>query len=160
MEGPARGNPLDDRLMADLKEAMRRGDDLRRSVLRMLRSALRNEEIARQRPLTQQEAWQVVARQAKMRREAAEEYRRAGRVDLAEQEEAELEVLLEYLPPQMSEEEIRPLARDVALEVAAKSQKDMGKVMKILLARLEGRADPATVSKVVRDVLLELESGG
>ncbi len=158
VEGPERGNPLDERLMADLKEAMRQGDELRRSVLRMLRSALRNEEIAKQRPLTEQEAWHVVSRQAKMRREAAEEYRRAGREDLAEREEAELEVLLEYLPRQMSEEEIVPLARDAAMEVGATGQKDMGKVMKVLLARLEGRADPATVSKVVRQVLQEIGS--
>lgn len=160
MESPERGNPLDERLMVDLREAMRQGDELRRSVLRMLRSALRNEEIAKQRPLTQQEAWQVVTRQAKMRREAAEEYRKAGRIDLAEREEAELEVLLQYLPRQMTEEEIRPLARDAIREVGAVGPKDMGKVMKLLLARLEGRADPATVSKVVREVLQDIGTGG
>lgn len=144
---------LRQRLDEDLKQAMRSGDTLRRDTLRFLRSSIHNEEIAQGKELDDQGIQDVIAREAKRCRESIEAYRAGKRDDLVAKEEAELGVLLEYLPQQLSREEIAGLARQVAQEVGAHTPADKGKVMKALMPQVKGRADGSLVSAVVDELL-------
>lgn len=148
---------LKERLLQDLKEAMRARDELRVSVIRMLRAAVVNAEKEKRRELSDDEVLEVISREVKRRLEAASEYERAGRQDLAEKERKEAEILRSYLPEQLSEEEIRELARKVIEEVGAVGRRDMGKVMGNIMPRVRGRADGKVVSEIVRQLLEELE---
>ncbi|HZU07860.1 MAG TPA: GatB/YqeY domain-containing protein [Chloroflexota bacterium] len=145
---------LKERLEADQREALRSGQTLRLNTIRLLRSALRNEEIAQGRPLTDQEVVELVlARQIRQRREAIAEFQKAGRQDLVDREEAELQVLLGYLPEQLSEAELEVLARAAIAEVGAQSPRDHGKVMARLVPQVRGKADLGAVSQLVQRLL-------
>ena len=145
---------LNERLAADLKDAMRQRDELRRSVLRMTLAALHNAEIAaRGQPLDDAAELAVLTKEAKQRRESIEEFRKAGRPDRADQEEAELAILAGYLPEQAGRDEILSAARAVIAETGASGARDIGKVMPVLMERLRGRAEGREVSEVVRELL-------
>ncbi|GBD10845.1 hypothetical protein HRbin23_00495 [bacterium HR23] len=144
---------LQERVQKDMQDAMRRGDTLRRDVLRLLRSAFAYEQIARGHPLSDQEAVAVLQREVKQRRESIDAFRAGGREDLAAKEERELAILLEYLPQQLSREELVDLARRVIQETGAKGPADKGKVMGRLMPQVRGRADGATVNAVVSALL-------
>ena len=135
---------------------MRQGDTLRRSVIRYLRAAIGNEEIAKGAPLDDDGVITIINRQVRQRRESIEAFRKGNRLDLARQEEAELAALVEYLPPQMAREEIATLARQVIGEVGAKGPADKGKVMGRLMPQVRGKADGAEVNAVVMELLEEL----
>ncbi len=144
---------LKEQLAADLKEAMRQRDELRRGVLRMTLAALHNAEIAAGGALDEAAGVTVLAKEAKQRRESIEEFRKAGRPDRVEQEEAELAVLSAYLPQALSREEIVEAARQVIQETGASGAKDIGKVMPVLMERLRGQADGREVNEVARELL-------
>lgn len=147
---------LHERVMADLKEAMRSRDEVRKSTLRMVRAAILNEEKAEgATELTEKDIQAVIAQQAKQRRDAIAEFEKAGRDDLVAKEQAELEVLLEYLPRQLTEEEIETAARAKIEEVGATSMAQMGDVMRPLMAELGDRADGRMVNQIVRRLLSE-----
>jgi uncharacterized protein YqeY len=150
---------LRQRLMDDMKTAMKQGDKRRVGCLRMLRSRLLEREVAL-RPekgpdyeIEDPEATAVIATYAKQRRESIESYRAGGRPDLADNEEAELQIIQDYLPEQLSEERIREVVREVIEQSGASSAKDMGGVMKLVMARLRGAADGKLVSQIVRESL-------
>ena len=145
---------LQDKLTEDMKSAMKAGDTLKVSVLRLLRSELKYAEIAKGQPLTEDDVLQATAREAKKRREAIEQFEKGGRTDLVEKETAELKILSEYLPEQLSEQEVAGIAREVIRELHATSKADKGKVMGALMQRLRGKADGKMVNVVV-DRLLE-----
>ncbi len=145
---------LKDRLVEDLKQAMRQGDERRKSTIRLLRAEITNAEIERGRELSDEEVLAVIAKQAKQRRESVAEFARGARQDLVDQEEEELQILLSYLPAQMSRDEIEVLARQVIAEVGATSQAQMGQVMRRLMSQLKGRADGSLVNQVVREILM------
>ena len=145
-----------DRLQADLKTAMRQRDQLRRSVLRYLLSEVHNQEIARQRPLSEEELLALLSRQAQQRRDSIEAFQKGGRQDLVDKERSELEVILEYLPRQMSPQEIEEVARKVIQEVGAQGPQDMGRVMGRLMPQLRGKAEGRVVSQVVTGLLRSL----
>lgn len=144
---------LKDRLLEDLKDAMRRGDDTARETIRLLRSALSYAEIEQRGALSPEAEVAVIQREIKRRREAMEQYERAGRTDRAAQEQAELAILQRYLPAMLSDDEIAVAAREVIAQVGAQGPRDVGKVMGPLMARLRGRAEGATVSRIVRELL-------
>lgn len=144
---------LIDRLNEDLKEAIRAGDERRKLAIRSVKTALRNAEVAKMAPLDEGEMLAVVAKEAKMRREAIEEFRRGGRPDLVAEEEAELAVLESYLPRQLTEAEIEAHARSVIEALKATGQADLGTVMRRLMADLKGRADGRLVNQIVRRLL-------
>ncbi len=144
---------LKEKISEDLKKAMREKDEVRVRTLRMVIAAIKNFEVEKMREATDEDVVEVIQREAKKRREAIEEYEKAGREDLAESERAELAVLQEYLPKQLSEEEIRKLALEVIKEVGASSPKDLGKVMKVIMPRVKGRADGKVVNRIVREIL-------
>lgn len=144
---------LQERLIDDMKAALKAGDALRLSVIRLLRSELRNMEIAKGAPLTDDEVIQGVVREAKRRREAIEQFQKAGRADLVEKETAELKVLSQYLPEQLDEAEIVGIAQEVISELQATSKADKGKVMGALMQRVRGRADGRLVNQIVDRLL-------
>jgi len=144
---------LKDRLTEDLKQAMRQGDERRKSTIRLVRAAIINAEIERGEDLGEDEVLAIIAKQAKQRRESVAEFAKAGRQDLVDQEEEELQILLSYLPAQMSRDEIEVAARQVIAEVGATSMAQMGEVMRRLMSQLEGKADGSLVNQVVREIL-------
>jgi uncharacterized protein YqeY len=146
---------LKDKISDDLKQALKEGDDVRKRTLRLLLAAVHNAEIEKGGPLDDSGALAVIAKQAKQRRESAEEFRKGGRQDLVEREEAEEAVLQTYLPAAMSREEIVAAARKVIAEVGAQGPRDVGKVMPVLVKQLAGRAEGSEISAVVRELLAE-----
>lgn len=144
---------LKEQLSADLRDAMRQRDERRRGVLRLTLAALHNAEIAAGQELDETGIAGVLAKEAKLRRESIEEFRKVGRQDMAEKEKAELAVLSAYLPQPLSREEIVQAARQVIQEKGASSAKDIGKVMPVLMQQLRGRADGREVNEVVRGLL-------
>lgn len=151
---------LKEKLMEDLKEAMHSGERTKVSVIRLLRAAVINVEKERRRELEDDEILEVISREVKRRREAVEEYERAGRKDLAEREREEEKILLSYLPKQLSPQEIEGLARRVISKVGAVGRHDMGKVMGGIMPQVRGRADGRMVSEMVRKLLEEMEGEG
>jgi uncharacterized protein len=137
----------------NLKAAMKEGDTQRRKVLRLLLAALKQREVDSQSELSEQDAQGVLMAEAKKRREAIDEMDDAGRTDLADAERYELSVIEEYLPRQLSREEIEAIAREVIAEVDAATPRDMGKVMKAIMPRIKGQADGKMVNSVVKDLL-------
>lgn len=144
---------LKDKIREDLKKAMKERDEVRVRTLRMINAAIKNFEVEKMKEADDEDVIGILQKEAKKRREAIEEYRKAGREDLAKDEEAELRVIEEYLPKQMSEEEIRSLAMKVISEVGAKSPRDLGKVMKEIMPKVKGRADGKVVNRIVRELL-------
>ncbi|MCL5959355.1 MAG: GatB/YqeY domain-containing protein [Chloroflexi bacterium] len=144
---------LQDRIMEDLKDSMRRRDEIRVSVIRLLRASIKNAEVEKLRPLDDAEVLRVVEKEAKQRRESIYEFARGNRPDLVAREEAELAILLEYLPQQMSQDEVEAAARRVIAEVGATGPGDIGKVMPRLMAEVRGKADGRLVSQVVQGLL-------
>ena len=144
---------LKEKLDEDLKSALRAKDDLRKSVLRMLRSELHNEEIAVRGQLGEDGILNVISRQARKNRESISEFRKGGREDLAQKEEAELEILAEYLPAQLSQDDISAIALKTIQEVGASGPSDKGKVMSKLMPQVKGKADGAMVNSVVVQLL-------
>ena len=159
MVGPGSGGisridmPLKQQLSEDLKDAMRQRDDRRRDVLRYTLAALHNAEIEARGELDDEGIVDVLTKEAKKRRESIEEFRKAGREDRAQTEEAELAVLTAYLPEQLSREDVEREARAVIAETGASGPTDLGKVMPVLMQRLRGRADGRTANEVVRALL-------
>jgi len=149
---------LREQLSDDLKEAMRRQDDVRRRTIRSVLTALKQAETeldgsGQRVSLSEEDILVLISRQARQREDSIAEYQRGGRQDLVAEEQAELAILKAYLPKQLSRAEIEAQAREVIAEVGAVGPHDMGKVMKPLLARLKGRADSTLVSQVVRELL-------
>jgi uncharacterized protein YqeY len=146
---------LEERLLSDMKEAMKAREEgkERLSVIRMVRSAIKNAEIAKGRKLNEDEIIEVVAHEMKQRRDSIPEFARGGREDLVAKLEAEIRILQEYLPAQLGEEEIRRLASDTIAKVGATGARDLGKVMGALIPQTKGRADGRLVNKIVRELL-------
>ena len=149
---------LQEQLQAELLDAVRSKDDVRRSALRMLKSSILYAEKAKGEPLDDAELVQAVSREVRSRKESIEEFRKADRTDLLEREEAELAVIMAYMPEQMSREEISEVARRVIGEVGAQGPGDKGKVMGKLMGQLKGKADGREVNEVVTGLLQPLES--
>ncbi len=144
---------LKQKLMDDLKQSMRGGDKVRRSVIRLVMAAIKNAEIARQAALDDTDVLGIIAKEVRQRRESIEAFRLGNRHDLVAQEEAELAILNEYLPQQMTREEIIVAARRVIEEIGAQGPSDKGKVMPKLIAQLKGKADGREINAVVTELL-------
>jgi uncharacterized protein len=141
------------RIEQDLKEAMRERDTERRDALRLILSSLRSAEKELQRPLAEQEELQVLQRERKRRLEAAEAFRAGGREEQAETEDYELEVLEEFMPEPLGEDELEEIIDDAIAENGATSLRDLGRVMADVMPQVAGRADGSSVSQLVREKL-------
>ncbi|HEY5672709.1 MAG TPA: GatB/YqeY domain-containing protein [Malonomonas sp.] len=144
---------LKDQLTNDMKEAMKAKQTERLSTIRQLRSAIKNKEIDLKQELDDDAVVGVIGTLVKQRRESAQMYRDNDRPELADKEEAELAVLLDYLPTQLSEDELREIVAAVIAEAGVSSLKDLGKVMPQVIARTKGKADGKLVSQLVREQL-------
>ena len=137
------------RLKTDMKDAMRAKEADRLNTIRMLLAALKNKQIDVQRDLTEDDIVGVLSTEAKKRREAADSFRQGNRLELAEKEDAELEVIEGYLPQQLSEEEVAAIVDELIAETGASSKRDMGKIMGPLMGRIKGQFDGGRAKDIV-----------
>ncbi len=144
---------MKEKLNNDLKQALRDRDKIRTSCIRLVLSAVKNTEIAKRAELEETDILGVIAKEAKQRKESIEAFKRGNRQDLVAQEEAELAILMEYLPKQMSRDEIITAARKVIAEAGAHGLGDKGKVMGKLIPQLKGRAEGSEINTVVSELL-------
>ena len=146
---------LQERLTEDVKTAMkaREAGKSRLSVLRMVKASIRNIEIDRKKELNDEDVLDVLAKEVKMRRDSMDDFRKGNRPDLVAALEEEIAILAEYLPAQLSEEEVRALVDQAVSQAQATTAKDMGKVMAILMPQLKGKADGKLVNTLVRERL-------
>ena len=141
------------RLNEDLKQAIRGGDTVKRSGIRLVLAAVQNAEIARQADLEDGDVLGIIAKEARQREESIEAFKQGNRQDLVAQEEAELAILQDYLPQQMTRDEVIAEAKKIIAEVGAQGPSDKGKVMPRLIAQLKGRADGREINAVVTELL-------
>jgi len=161
-------NMLKDKIKADFKEAFKAKDQVKLSVLKMVNSEIGNAEINKRAKLIKngktenietasilndEEVLQVVGREVKKRKDSIEAFEKAGRLELAEKESLLAMALMVYMPEQLSEEKIRELAKDAMAKSEAKNEKEIGKIMAILMPQVKGKADGALVNKIVRELL-------
>jgi len=144
---------LIEEIEGELKDAMRARDAERRDALRLILNSLKGSQKELQRPLSEDEELQVLQRERKRRVEAAEAFRAGGREEQAASEERELEILEEFMPEPLGEEEIEEIVDDVIAEVGATSMADLGRVMADVMPQVAGRADGSQVSQIVREKL-------
>ena len=145
---------LKEQLTTAMKDAMRAKESVRLGTIRMILSAVKNKEIEKRQELDDSVVIEVLSTFVKQRREAAEVYRKNDRVDMAESEERELLIVQEFLPAQLSEEDVRALVDEVVTELAADSMKDMGRVMQVLTEKTKGQADGRLISELVKSKLM------
>jgi len=142
-----------EKFQEDLKEALKKGDNIRRDTIRLILSALNYSQIAKGAPLEEADFLAVLQKEATRRRESIEAFSKGNRPDLVAREEAELKVIKDYLPPALTQEEIIQAARQAIAESGAQGPRDMGKVMRLLLPQLKGRAGGQEVSIIVQGLL-------
>lgn len=141
------------RLNAEMVIAAKAKDKVRLSAIRMLKTALHNKEIDLIRPLNESETLQILSVMVKQRKDSIEQFTKGGRTDLVEKEEAELKVVQEFMPAQMSDDEVESVIKKTIAQAGAVSVKDMGKVMKMLMPQLTGKADGKMVGEKVKALL-------
>ncbi|HCN05149.1 MAG TPA: glutamyl-tRNA amidotransferase [Bacteroidetes bacterium] len=147
---------LAERITTDLKEAMKAGDKLRLETLRMIRaSVLEFEKSGAGRPMTEDEEIAILNQASKKRRDAIEQFEKAGRTEMAEKERAELAIIAQYLPAQLSDDEIRAELATIIASMGATSPSDLGKVMGMAVKGLKGRADGSTIQRLARELLTQ-----
>ena len=139
--------------MSDMKEAMKARDKVRLNTVRMIKSALMNEKIKAGHDLTAEEELTVLSREKKQREESIDEFTKANRKDLADETKQELAIVESYLPKQMTEEELNQAVSSAIAEVNAQGKSDFGKVMKVLMPKIKGKADGKAASNAVRKQL-------
>ena len=144
---------LEERLVEEMKQAMRSGDKLRLSTIRMIRTALKNREIETRKKLDEDEIFRVIQGMVRRGEESVEQFRAGGRMDLVEKETKEMEILKSYLPQSLSQEDILAVIDQSIQEIQASSLKDLGKVMKSVMSKLGGKADGKLVNQWVKERL-------
>ncbi|MBP1904317.1 GatB/YqeY domain-containing protein [Paenibacillus turicensis] len=144
---------LSERLNEDMKQAMKSQDKFKLSTIRLIRATIKNLEIDLKRTLNDNEVLDILSREIKQRKDALQEFTKAGREDLADKVKAEAEFIAEYLPQQLTEEEIKVIVQQTIQETGASSKADMGKIMSALMPKVKGRADGKLVNQAVQELL-------
>lgn len=144
---------LKEKLMEDLKTSMKNKDILRKNTITMVRAAIKQEEVDKRIDLDDEGIIQIMGKQLKEKRNSIEEFKKGDRQDLVDQAEAEIAILLEYLPKQLTEEELTEIVKEVLDQGGYTSMKDMGKIMKDVMPKVQGKADGNMVNQVVRKIL-------
>jgi uncharacterized protein YqeY len=142
-----------EQLEKDMIEAMKNHEKERLTVIRTVKAGLKQEQIDHKKEINDDLLVEVVSRQIKMRKESIAEFEKGGRQDLVDQTKAEIDILMNYMPEQLSEEEVLKVIDEIFAEVKPESQKDMGRVMKEANAKLKGKADMKTVSNIIKEKL-------
>ena len=145
--------PIKTKLEEDLKDAMRSGDTVRRSVIRLIRSAIKNEEISLQKDLGDEDILKVLNRQVKQRHDSIEAFTQGNRLDMVQKEQDEVSVILEYLPKQLSTVEITDLVKKKIREIGAEDIGDIGRVMSQMMPELQGKASGKDVKDIAEKFL-------
>ncbi|MEI6136822.1 MAG: GatB/YqeY domain-containing protein [Chloroflexota bacterium] len=145
--------PITETVRTEMTVAWKAGNTQRRDALRLVIAAFENARIDLGHPLTDEDATRVLQKEAKQRRDSITEFAAAGRADLVAKEQGELDAIIDFLPQQMSEEELRAIVQSVIDEAGATSAADLGKVMRPLMARLAGRADGGAANAIAKDIL-------
>lgn len=144
---------LKERLLNDLKDAMKAKDIVRKDTIQLIRSAILQVEKDKQVVLGDDEISEILARELKNRRDALSEIEKSGRADMKEKAEREIEIILEYMPKQLSRDELEAIIKETIAETGALSLKDMGKVMKAVMPKVKGKADGNVVNEIVKSLL-------
>lgn len=141
---------LKERLQEDLKSSMKNKETVKKSVITLIRASIKQFEVDNRVELNDEEIIDVISKQLKQRNDALDEFKKANREDLVSETEAEIKVLKEYLPQQLSEEELEVIVKETISEVGATSMKDMGKIMSVIQPKTKGRADGKLINKLVK----------
>ena len=144
---------LNEKLSEDQKTAMKSGDTLKIGVLRLLRTRIKERAVQKRDDLSDDEIYKVIISEAKKRQEAIDLFEQGGRGDLADREKQEIEFLRSYLPPMLSDDEVKALILEAIKEVEAKTPQDLGRVMKVLMPKVTGRTEGSKVNKLVKELL-------
>lgn len=144
---------LKEKLQQEMKDALKSGDSQKRTLLGMVMSAVKNKEIDKKGELADEDVIAVISSEIKKRKDAIEQYEKGGRPELAEQEKKEADMLMAYMPEQMSEDEVMAEVKKAISETGAKDIKEMGKVIGAVMARVKGKADGQVVSRLVKEEL-------
>lgn len=138
-------------LMEDLKDSMKNKNTIKKNTITMVRAAIQQEEIDTKKDLSEDDILSIISKEVKDRRTSIEEFKKGDRQDLIDTTEEEIEILLGYLPEQLSEEELERIVKETIEEVGAESMRDMGKIMGSVMPKIKGRADGNMVNKIVQD---------
>ncbi len=144
---------LKDQLMDDLKVSMRNKDKITKNTITMIRAEIKQREVDERIELSDQDILDIISKQLKEKRTVIDEFRKGDRQDLIDLTESEIEILLKYLPKQLSEEEVEEIVRVTIVEVDAKSMKDIGIIMKAVMPKVKGKTDGKMVNEVIKKVL-------
>ena len=144
---------LKDKLMEELKSSMKNKDTVRKNTVTMVRAAIKQREVDERIELGDEEVLEIISKQLKEKKMAIEEFRKGNRQDLVDLTEAEMSILLEYLPKQLSEEEVEQIVRETIDEIGATSLKEIGIIMKTVMPKVKGRADGNMINQAVRKIL-------
>ncbi len=144
---------LKEKLMEDLKSAMRNKEKRRKDTITMLRAAVKQREVDERIELADDDILTIVGKQIKQKRESIKDFQKAERIDLVEQAEEEIEILLAYLPKQLTEEEIDEIVREAIAETGAVSMRDMGRIMGVVMPKVKGKADGSLISQSAKKLL-------
>ncbi len=144
---------MKDEIQANLRQALKKGDSLKVSVLRLLIAEIHNQEIEKRQELNKEETITIIQKEVKKRQESIEAYQKGKREDLVKKEKKELKILSEYLPQQLSPQELEKIIQSVIKKVSATNLSDFGKVMGLVMSEVKGRADGKVISKIVKNIL-------
>lgn len=141
--------PLKETLAEDLKESMKSKDKVKKNVVTMVRAAIKQREVDERIELSDAEIIDIIAKQVKQRKDSVEEFQKGNRLDLVDLTNEEIKILLNYLPPQLSEDELEQIVKDAIEETNAQTKKDLGKLMAVVMPKVKGKADGKQVNQIV-----------
>ncbi len=144
---------IKDKLMADLKDAMKSHNKLRKDVITLIRSAIKQREVDERIELTDEDILTIISKQLKEKKSSIEDFKKGNREDLVKQTEDEMKILLEYLPKQLSQQDLKEIVKDAIDKENISSMKDIGKLMKAVMPQVKGKADGNAVNKIARELL-------
>lgn len=144
---------LKDTLMNDLKESMKNKDQVRKSVVTLVRSAIKQKEVDERVELSDDDILDVISKQLKQRKDALEEFKKVQRDDLVEETEKEISILMGYLPEQLTDEELHAIVSETINQVGATTMKDMGKIMGVVMPKVKGKADGKRINEIAKQIL-------
>lgn len=145
--------PLKEKLMEDMKESMKSKDKVRKNVVTMVRAAIKQREVDERIELEDTDIIDIIAKQVKQKNDAIEDFKKGNRQDLVDLTNEEIKILLEYLPPQLSDDEIEQIVREAVEQTGAQTKKETGKVMALLMPKVKGKADGKKVNQIVAKYL-------
>lgn len=141
--------PLKETLAEDLKESMKSKEKVKKNVITMVRAAIKQREVDERIELDDAEIIDIIAKQVKQKRDSIEEFQKGNRLDLVDLTNEEIKILLNYLPPQLSEDELEQIVKDAIEETNAQTKKDLGKLMAVIMPKVKGKADGKQVNQIV-----------